>query len=115
MMTTIEHDFLVFGWKEAIQEGLKQEYPGGGERLWNYMTTRMSRHFSGPYPDTDELRVEACKNYVTKQIREERWRRDNIPNFLKKLNRLVHLVLPLVPMRIVFEYAEPEFTWIDIE
>ena len=43
---TIDFDrsnFIKYGWKEAIQEGLKEEYLCGGRKLWAVMVSTVSR------------------------------------------------------------------------
>ena len=47
-------NFIKYGWKEAIQEGLKEEYLFGGRKLWAVMVSEYPDRFSGGYPNTDE-------------------------------------------------------------
>ena len=49
-------NFIKYGYKEAIEEGLKEEYPGGGGELWAVMVSTFPNQFSGEYPSTDEAR-----------------------------------------------------------
>jgi len=87
---------ITYGWKEAVQEGLKEEYRYGGRDLWSVMTNKFSGQFSGPYPDTDELRAVACQHLKTKQQREEEWNRKNAEILFEKLKSL-DIVLVILP------------------
>ena len=49
-------NFIKYGYKEAIEEGLKEEYPYGGRKLWAVMVSKFPNQFSGEYPSTDEAR-----------------------------------------------------------
>ena len=49
-------NFIKYGWKEAIEEGLKEEYEDGGKKLWDVMVSKYPNQFSGEYPSTDEAR-----------------------------------------------------------
>ena len=53
---SIRSNFINYGWKEAIQEGLKEEYLFGGRKLWAVMVSEYPNQFSGEYPGTDEAR-----------------------------------------------------------
>jgi len=105
-------DFIKYGYKEAIEEGLKEEYEGeGGSELWKVMVSKYPTQFSGEYPNTDETRATALKDFKpTKQDREEAWAKENTPILLAQLETLVP-ELPLYRdlLSIVAEYA---ITWI---
>ena len=74
-------NFIKYGYKEAIEEGLKEEYPDGGRKLWAVMVHDLPDQFSGEYPSTDEARAAALKNFKpTKQDREEEWAKENAPS-----------------------------------
>ena len=64
-------NFIKYGWKEAIEEGLKEEYLCGGRKLWAVMVSKFPNQFSGEYPSTDEARSIALKNF-------------NLPNRIEK-------------------------------
>ena len=49
-------NFIKYGYKEAIEEGLKEEYDEGGRKLWKVMVSTFPNQFSGEYPSTDEAR-----------------------------------------------------------
>ena len=49
-------NFIKYGYKEAIEEGLKEEYQYGGRYLWRVMVSKYPNQFSGEYPSTDEAR-----------------------------------------------------------
>ena len=38
-------NFIKYGWKEAIEEGLKEKYPCGGRKLWAVMVSRYPKSF----------------------------------------------------------------------
>ena len=103
-------NFIKYGYKEAIEEGLKEEYRYGGRKLWAVMVSKYPNQFSGEYPSTDEARAVALKDFKpTKQDREEAWAKRNAPNLQMKLEMLVPDLLPKVLLGIVSEYA---VTWI---
>ena len=67
-------NFIKYGWREALEEGLKEKYPDGGRKLWAVMLHDLPNQFSGEYPSTDEARAAALENFKpTKQDREEAW------------------------------------------
>ena len=55
--------FIKYGYKEAIEEGLKEEYLNGSRSLWAVMVSIFSYQFSGEYPSTDEARSIALKDF----------------------------------------------------
>ena len=74
-------NFIKYGYKEALEEGLKEEYDDGGRRLWAVMVSKHPNQFSGEYPSTDEARAAALENFKpTKQDLEEAWAKRNAPN-----------------------------------
>ena len=74
-------NFIKYGWKEAIEEGLKEKYPGGGRKLWAVMVSMYPNQFSGEYPSTDEARSSRSQELqTTKQDREEAWAKENAPD-----------------------------------
>jgi len=103
-------NFIKYGYKEAIEEGLKGEYPYGGRYLWTMMVSKYPNQFFGEYPSTDGTRAAALKNLPTKQDREEAWAKENAPILLKHLETLV-AELPLYRdlLSIIAGYA---ITWI---
>ena len=40
---SLRRKFIKHGWREAIEEGLKEEYPSGGKGLWLVITKDVSR------------------------------------------------------------------------
>ena len=107
---TGQTDFIKYGYKEAIEEGLKEKYRGGGEGLWTVMVRKYPNQFSGEYPITNKARSLALKDFKpTKQDLEEAWAKRNAPNLRMKLEMLVSNLLPTVLLGIVSEYA---VTWI---
>ena len=113
-------NFIKYGWREAIQESLKEEYPGGGRKLWALMVRMFPTQFSGEYPDTDEARRVALKDFKpTKQDREEAWALANAPSFLPKLEAKlqesdISILLPQALWNIIAEYAATGATWVDV-
>ena len=104
-------DFIKYGYKEAIEEGLKEKYPCGGGYLWNVMVGKYPTQFSGECPSTDEARSVALKDFKpTKQDLEEEWAKENAPIFLAQLETLVtELPIAKVLLPIIAEYA---ITWV---
>ena len=103
-------NFIQYGYKEALEEGLKKEYEYGGRKLWAMMVSTLPTQFSGEYPSTDEARIVALKNFKpTKQDLEEEWAKRNALKLQMKLEMLVPDLLPTVLLGIVSEYA---VTWI---
>ena len=89
---TSRANFIKYGYKEAIEEGLKEEYDRWGKVVGSD-GEQFPNQFSGEYPSTDEARAVALKDFKpTKQDREEAWivnnarilkqssERDNWPN-----------------------------------
>ena len=118
---TTRANFLKHGYGEAIEEGLKREYGGGG--LWKVMVNNYPNQFSGEYPNTDETRSLALKNFKpTKQDREEEWIVNNSQNPQAKLRMSqlaeylydLNINFPTVLWDIVAEYATVP-SWIDVE
>ena len=116
-------NFIKYGYKEAIEEGLKEEYEGGSRELWAVMVSKYPSQFSGEYPNTDEVRAIALKDFKpTKQDREEEWVVENAQNprttlrmrqLAKSLDEL-DITFPTVLWIIVAEYATVP-SWIDVE
>ncbi len=97
------------GYREALEEGLKEEYESGGRKLWTAMVSRYPKQFSGKYPSKDEARTTALKDFKpTKQDREEEWAKRNVPNLRMKLEMFIP-DLPTALLGIVSEYA---ITWV---
>ena len=108
---TSQANFIKYGYKEAIEEGLKEEYYSGGKKLWAFMVSTLPTQFSGEYPSTDEARSIALKDFKpTKQDREEAWAKGNAPILLAQLETLV-TELPLYRdlLPIIAGYA---ITWV---
>ena len=61
----LRSDFIKYGWREAIEEGLKEKYPDGGRKLWAVMVSRFPTQFSGEYPSTDEARSSCSQELQT--------------------------------------------------
>jgi len=115
----VRSNFINYGWREAIEEGLKEKYLGGGRKLWDFMARMFPTHFSGEYPNTDEALVAVLKHFKTKGDRELEWALANVSSFLPKLIAKVQeadifIPLPTVLWNIVFEYAETGATWVDV-
>ena len=113
--------FIKYGYKEAIEEGLKEKYPGGGRYLWDVMLHDLPGQFSGEYPSTDEARAAALENFKpTKQDWELMWPLANaqafLPKLAAKLQELdIFIIFPLDLWGIVVEYAATGATWVDVE
>ena len=113
-------NFIKYGWREALEEGLKEKYPGGGRKLWAVMLHDFPNQFSGEYPSTDEARAAALENFKpTKQDLEEAWAARNAQAFLPKLvaklqDPDISILLPSALWNIVVEYAATGATWVDV-
>ena len=118
-----DHDsasnFISYGWRDALEEGLKEKHQGGGRYLWDVMVSEYSDQFSGEYPSTDEERIAAVRSFKTKQDREEEWAKENAPIFLPKLVAKLQepdilILLPSNRWSIVVKYAATDATWVDV-
>jgi len=113
--------FIRYGYKEAIEEGLRKGYDGGGKDLWGAVVRMLPNQFSGRYPSTDGARTAVLENFEpTKQDREEAWAARNAPSFLPKLvtklqDHNIFILLPSALWNIVVEYAATSATWVDVE
>ena len=107
---TYRANFIKYGYKEAIEEGLKKKYYEGREKLWAVIVSKYPNQFSDEYPDTDAARAVALKDFKpTKQDREEASIKENAPILLEHLKKLVtELPLPSVLLSIIAGYA---ITW----
>ena len=120
---TDQTNFIKYGYKEAIEEGLKERYLRGGRKLWAVMVNEYPSQFSGEYPTTDEARSVALKDFKpTKQDREEEWARKNASNpqamlrmklLAEHLNEL-DVDVPIVLWVIIAEYVTVP-TLLDVE
>ena len=120
---TSRTNFIKYGYKEAIEEGLKEEYEFGGRKLWKVMVSEYPNQFSGEYPSNDGARTAALKNLPTKQDLEGAWAVENPQNpqtrfrmgqLVVYLDGLGINVVPSVLWVIVAEYAIFP-SWIDTE
>ena len=107
-------NFIKYGYKEAIEEGLKGKYKYGGRKFWAVMMSTLSNQFSGKYPSTDGARTVALKDFKpTKQDLEEAWIVNNANNPQTKLRMRqlaeylygLDITFPTVRWVIVLEYA----------
>jgi len=115
-------NFIKYGYKEAIEEGLKEAYLHGGRDLWKVMVRTLPDQFSGEYPSTDKARDIVLKDFKpTKQDREEAWAEENAQNpqtklrarqLAKSLNEL-GINCPIVLWLIVAEYVTVP-TWLEV-
>ena len=65
--------FITYGWREAIAEGLKEKYAGGGKSLWNLIMGKFPDHFPKKYPPSNETLIVILANFKTKQQMEEEY------------------------------------------
>ena len=115
----IRLNFISYGWKEAIEEGLKEKYLGGGRKLWDVMVSEYPDHFTGEYPSTDGALMAVLKHFKTKQDLEKEWALTNAPTFLPKLKLKlqepdIFILLPPNRWCITVEYAAAGATWVDV-
>lgn len=115
LLDSVRKDFIEYGWGEAIEEGLKEEYTGGGKRLWKVITRMFPGQFPSDYPP-HPVRKAALEKFRSKQKMEREWINVNVLPFqrmlLMRLTESVDGILPRVLMAIVYEYATV-CTWID--
>jgi len=115
---TLRLSFIQYGYKEALEEGLKEQYYDGGEHLWNVMMNEYSNQFFGEYPNTDEARSAALKNFKpTKQDLEEAWAKKNALNFQEKVLARLNQYLDFIPsslVTIIYGYTTIPATWLDV-
>ena len=110
---TDQTNFIKYGYKEAIEEGLKERYRHGGRKLWDLMVRTLPDQFPGEYPSTDEARAAALENFKpTKQDREEQWVKANAPKLSAQFEQLIPGLFPKVLWNLIFEYKQ--FTWVDV-
>ena len=108
--------FIKYGWREAVEEGLREEYPGGGSRLWwDVMEREFSRRSHPEYPPSEEVRTAVLGHFKTKQELENAWTRRNAPSFQEKLQHQLELLLSETIARVIVEYAATSATWLDVE
>ena len=105
----LQIDFIIYSWREAMREGLKDEkYPGGGEDLWMEMVSIFPKQFSGGFPRTGDALEGVLKKFPTKQQLEEAWARENASALLEALNGHATELLSRIPLAITSRYA---ITW----
>ena len=116
-------NFIKYGYKEAVEEGLKRNMDDGGIYLWRVMVSTLPNQFSGEYPSNDEARIIALRDFKpTKQDLEEQWLVNNAMNPQAKLRMRqlaeylgeLDINIPIVLWVIVAEYATVS-SWIDTE
>ena len=88
-------NLIKYGYKEAIEEGLKGEYhEGGGVKLWAVMVRTLPNQFFGEYPSTDEARVQSLSGTY-------------LPNRIEKRNGL------RTTRKTLQAGASNEYNWLD--
>ncbi len=115
-------DFIKYGYREAIEEVLKENHISGSRKLWAMMVNKYPNQFSGEYPNTDKARTTALKDLPAKRDREEQWIVNNAqnPQTMLRLRQLAEYLnelginIPIVLWVIVAEYATVP-TWLDVE
>jgi len=106
--------FIEYGWREAIEEGLRPEYEEGGKSLWAELT-RSSAQLCKTYPPWGGLRALVLSKLPTKQSREEAWAAENAPSFRRRLLLQLNVDLDFIPsvlLGIISEYAI--VTWLNV-
>lgn len=105
--------FIAFDWAEAIEEGLKEIYPGSID-LWSAVMAKFPNKYPTKYPPEGEVLAAVLKNFKTKEDLQEAWTKKNVPNIWLKLEELaIQLRIPKVVMMLVTEYSYPACTWHD--
>ena len=107
--------FIRYSWREAVEEGLREVYPGGSRRLWwDVMEREFSRPSHPEYPPLEEVRTAVLGHFKTKQELENAWTRRNTPSFQEKLQHQFELLLSETIARVIVEYAAASATWLDV-
>ena len=75
---------VMYGWRKAIAEGLKDKYPCGGEELWDTILSMFPGQFSSVYPGSEGV----LAKFKTKQELEKEWAERNAPALLKQYEGL---------------------------
>lgn len=113
MKGTYTLNFIAFNWAEAIEEGLKEIYPGSID-LWSAVMAKFPNKYPTKYPPEAEVLAAVLKNFKTKEDLQEAWTKANVPNIWLKLEELaIQLRIPKVMMMLVTEYSYPACTWHD--
>ena len=105
---SLQVNFLLYGWREAVDEGLKDEYPGGGEYLWMVMVNLFPEKFSIRYPNWGAKYKAVLEMFPTKRQLEEAWANENAPTQLELLESLVPELQAKALLNIISKYA---ITW----
>ena len=82
---SIRRKFIEYGWREAIEEGLKEEYPSGGKRLWLVITKMFPGQFPKDYPPSSAVLKTALEKFKSKQEVEKEWINMNVLPFQRML------------------------------
>ena len=105
---SLQVNFLLYGWREAVEEGLRDEYPGGGEYLWMVIMNLFPEKFSIRYPNWDEKYRAVLEMFPTKRQLEEAWTNENAPTQLELLENLFPELQSKALLNIISKYA---ITW----
>ena len=106
-----QDSYISYAWREAIEEGLKKEYSGGGQMLWEEILKTLPSSFPSSYPPSAKVRTAALKRFKTKDMVETEWAEQNAPSLRVKLEEFMPGLFPPVPLTIISEYA---ITWISV-
>ena len=102
-------DFIIYGCRETMAEGLKEAYPKGGRDLWRVLTKTFPDQFSGEYPYSDEARNAVLARFKTKQQMEDECGVEISSKVLGLLKKLIP-DLPMIPLNSIAKYLVPWIT-----
>ena len=103
LMMMYRANFIKYGYKEAIEEGLKEEY-GDGVRFVGSDGEQVPNQFSGEYPSTDEERSIALKALAHQTRSRRAWAVNNAQNPQTRL-RMSQLAEYLYDLDINFPFV----------
>lgn len=109
--SSMHNDYLIlYGWREAIKEGLEGGYAFGGEKLLTELAQNtLPEEISREYPYSAEAQAVILEKFPTKRQLEEEWAEKNAPTLQGELQDLAFGLLPHNILSAISRYA---VTWI---
>ena len=98
-------NFVTYGWREAVANGLESNYGFGGARLWNQLMSNFPGEFPEYYPPSGKVYDAVLGRFKTKEQLEETLARNGDEETMTD-------EFPLVPFNIVPEYAIKWITFV---
>lgn len=75
--------FIIYGWREAVEEALKGDYQGSSRWLWRQIIETFPEAFPEKFPPSNETLAIVSKKFKTKQEIEKEWAEDHAPQILE--------------------------------